>query len=142
MDKKSISLENTNKTIYMELEAILKTKNYQSWLVAVNVVQLEFSLNHKQYKAANVDVSMPVFAWLVMANIKNIPLRKFRKWLYAQGCKDIRTSGGHEIWSRSDLMRPLTLQTHIDPVPPRIIKQFLTYLEVEVNDFLQQVDNL
>jgi predicted RNA binding protein YcfA (HicA-like mRNA interferase family) len=77
-----------------------------------------------------------------MANIKNIPLRKFRKWLDSQGCKKIRTNGGHEIWSRSDLLRSLALQTHIDPVPPRIIKQFLSYLEIDVDDFLSQIDNL
>lgn len=77
-----------------------------------------------------------------MANIKNIPLRKFRKWLYSQDCKDIRITGGHEIWSRSDLLRSLSLQTHIDPVPPRIIRQFLTYLEVEVDEFLSQIDNI
>lgn len=77
-----------------------------------------------------------------MANIKNIPLRLFRKWLEAQGCKTIRTTGGHEIWARSDLFRPMPLQTHIDPVPPRIVKQFLKYLEVDVEDFLKQIDDV
>ncbi len=77
-----------------------------------------------------------------MANIKNIPLRKFRKWLSSQGCKTIRTTGGHEIWSRADLFRPLVLQTHIDPVPPRIIKQLLGYLNISVEDFLEQIDAL
>ena len=77
-----------------------------------------------------------------MANIKNISFKLIRKWLYSQGCKDIRITGGHEVWSRSDLLRPLILQTHIDPVPPRIIRQFLKHLEVEVEDFLDQIDNL
>ncbi len=77
-----------------------------------------------------------------MANIKNIPLRKFRKWLYSKGCKDIRITGGHEIWAHTDLPRSLALQTHIDPVPPRIVKQFLAYLNVEVSEFLKQIDDL
>lgn len=77
-----------------------------------------------------------------MANIKNIPLRKFRKWLASQGCEELRTTGGHQIWSRPGLVRSLALQTHIDPVPPRIVKQFLSYLGVSVDDFLAQIDDL
>ncbi len=58
----------------------------------------------------------------------NMPLRKFRKLLEAVGCKQIRVKGGHEIWSRSDLPRPITLQTHISPVPEMVIRSNLRTL--------------
>ncbi len=77
-----------------------------------------------------------------MANIKNISLKLFRKWLVTQGYKNIRNSGGHEILTRKDLFRPIVLQTQITPVPLRIIKQCLTLLEVDIDDFLKQIDNL
>jgi hypothetical protein len=54
--------------------------------------------------------------------LKNISLKEFRKFLKKVECKMVRTNGGHEHWTRSDLNRPITLQTHIDPVPEFIIR--------------------
>lgn len=67
--------------------------------------------------------------------LKNIPLRLCRKFLLSQGCKHTRTKGGHEHWTKSDLLRPISLQTHIDPVPARIMKQVLNSLGIDKKDF-------
>lgn len=48
-----------------------------------------------------------------------------RYTLSKNGCKLTRTSGGHEHWTRADLFRPITIQSHIDPVPERVMKQIL-----------------
>lgn len=53
--------------------------------------------------------------------ISNVPLNSFRKFLQNKGLNLIRTSGGHEIWSGKHLLRPVILQTHIDPVPLFIV---------------------
>lgn len=75
-----------------------------------------------------------------MANkLKNIPLRLFRDYLSYKGLKIIRTSGGHEVWSRKDLLRPIIIQSHIDPVPEFIIKSNLRTLEVTADDFYKFV---
>jgi len=50
-------------------------------------------------------------------SIKNVPLETFRNFLVYKGLKHIRTTGGHEIWSGNSITRPVTIQTHIDPVP-------------------------
>lgn len=63
--------------------------------------------------------------------LKNIPLRDCRKLLLEAGCRCNRTTGGHEHWTRSDLMRPITIQTHIDPVPERIMKQIIKVLDLD-----------
>ena len=62
--------------------------------------------------------------------LTNISIKEYRKFLTNCGCKQIRISGGHEMWTRSDLFRPITFQTHIDPVPERIIKQALRVLGI------------
>lgn len=49
-------------------------------------------------------------------HLRNIPLKLYRDFLKDQGCVCNRTSGGHEHWSRVDLLRPITVQTHVDPV--------------------------
>jgi hypothetical protein len=49
--------------------------------------------------------------------------------------KKNRTTGGHEHWTRADLSRPITIQSHIDPVPERIMKQILKALNLKNDDF-------
>ena len=73
--------------------------------------------------------------------LSNIPLREFRNFLKAQGLnliKDSKGRGGHEKWSKSGMERPITIQTHIDPVPEFIVKQVLRYLKIDRNDFFTQ----
>ena len=53
------------------------------------------------------------------------------------GCQTKRTTGGHEHWTREDLLRPITIQTHIDPVPERIMKQILSTLKIDKEEFLK-----
>jgi hypothetical protein len=72
--------------------------------------------------------------------LSNIPVKDFRKFLEQQGLKlikDGRGRGGHEKWSRSDLDRPITIQTHIDPVPEFIVKQVLRHLGMDKRKFLK-----
>jgi hypothetical protein len=77
-----------------------------------------------------------------MANgLKNIPLRLFRDYLKYKGLKNIRTNGGHEIWSRRDLLRPIVLQTHVDPIPEFIVKANLRTLSETADDFYDFVKN-
>lgn len=75
-----------------------------------------------------------------MANsLKNVPLKLYREFLQAKGCKLTRTKGGHEHWTRSDLTRPITIQAHIDPVPEFIIKNGLRILGLERKDFIDWI---
>ena len=69
--------------------------------------------------------------------LKNFSLKDCRKFLTKAGCLVKRTTGGHEHWSRQDLLRPITIQTHIDPVPERIMKQIINALEIDKDEFLE-----
>lgn len=77
-----------------------------------------------------------------MKKLTNVSLFKYRLFLASVGCECFRTKGGHEHWQRADLARPLTLQTHINPVPAFIIKQHLRYLETSTHDFLTIIEEL
>jgi len=74
--------------------------------------------------------------------MKNVSLQVYRKFLIQTGCKLIRTKGGHEHWSRKDLNRPLTLQSHKSPVPQFIIKQHLRYLLLTREEFEKIIKDL
>ena len=68
-------------------------------------------------------------------HLRNVPLKLFREFLIEKGCICNRANGGHEHWSRTDLKRPITIQTHIDPIPEFIIKNALVQLGLSKKDF-------
>jgi hypothetical protein len=74
--------------------------------------------------------------------LSNISVSEFRRLLELIGCKYIKTEGGHEKWSRKDLRRPIIFQTHINPVPERIIKSNLRTLEMSRVEFLKLIEKL
>lgn len=74
--------------------------------------------------------------------LTNIPLKKYRKFLKKIGCQCNRKSGGHEHWSSSDIDRPLTLQSHISPVPAFIILQHLRHLKMTREEFFEVYKNI
>ena len=74
--------------------------------------------------------------------LKNVSLKDCRKFLLKMDCQHKRTTGGHEHWTRSDLLRPITIQTHIDPVPERIMKQIIIALEIDRDEFQEALNNL
>ncbi len=57
----------------------------------------------------------------------------------AQGCVCNRTTDRHEHWSRSDRLRPITIQTHVDPVPEFIIQNALKQLSLTKKDFIDWI---
>ena len=71
-----------------------------------------------------------------MARLSNVSLKEYRKFLEKVGCKKIGINGGHEKWSRSDLPRPIIVQTHEQPVPEFIIKNALRSLKLTTEEFL------
>ena len=68
--------------------------------------------------------------------LKNIPLKTFRDFLFHMGLNTLRTEGGHEIWGREDLNRPVVIQTHVDPVPEFIVKNILRTINASKEDYI------
>lgn len=70
-----------------------------------------------------------------MGRLSNISLSVFKAFLLARGLSLIRVSGGHELWSRPGLLRPVVIQTHIDPIPEFIILNCLRTIGMTRKDF-------
>ena len=77
-----------------------------------------------------------------MGEISNIKLSDFQKFLKEIGCEHDRTSGGHEIWTRKELTRPIVIQTHKDPIPTFILKNLLRDLGMKQDEFLKIIRSL
>ncbi|MFI5196335.1 MAG: hypothetical protein ACHQD8_04535 [Chitinophagales bacterium] len=74
-------------------------------------------------------------------SISNIPLSVFREFLKYKGLNHIKTEGGHEKWSSQKLLRPVILQTHIDPVPEFIIRNNLRTIDSNRKELEQWLKN-
>jgi len=70
-------------------------------------------------------------------SLNNIKLATFRKFLEYKGLKMIRTSGGHEVWARADLTRPVILQSHINPIPVFAIAANLRTMNCSKEELLE-----
>lgn len=73
--------------------------------------------------------------------LSNISLNDFRKFLESEGLnliKDTKGRGGHEKWSKLGMDRPITIQTHVNPVPEFIVKQVLRHLEMDRKTFFKR----
>ena len=71
--------------------------------------------------------------------LSNIPLKTFREFLFDSGCSRAEAAtkgrGGHEKWEKEGVGRPITIQTHIDPVPEHIVRNCLRDLGVSRKQF-------
>ena len=77
--------------------------------------------------------------------LSNITVKDLRLLLEDQGLNVIRDTkgrGGHEKWSKSGMDRPITIQTHIDPVPEFIIKQIIRHLGLNKKSFSEALKKL
>ena len=71
--------------------------------------------------------------------LSNISLKDFRQFLFDRGCSRIANGtkgrGGHEKWEKEGMARPITLQTHVDPVPEHIVRNCLRDLGISRKAF-------
>lgn len=65
----------------------------------------------------------------------NIPYKTMIWFLEHNGLKHITTVGGHAKYTRNDLLRPVTIQTHYCPVPEFIVLQILKALGYDKKSF-------
>ena len=77
-----------------------------------------------------------------MNRLKNIPLVLFKKFLVYKGLKLVKTEGGHEKWYSHGLLRPVIIQTHVDPVPEFIVRNCLKTMGSQPKEFLEWVNHI
>lgn len=76
-----------------------------------------------------------------MGKFQNITVAEFIAFLSSRGLSCIRKNGGHEIWAKDGMDRPIVIQSHIDPIPEFILKNNLRLISVSKKEFLAFFDN-
>ena len=69
--------------------------------------------------------------------LSNTSISQFRVFLFDIGCSRISVEGGHEKWHKEGCLRPVIIQTHIDPIPEFIVKNNLRSLGLTRKDFVE-----
>ena len=73
-------------------------------------------------------------------SLSNVPLKDFKNFLSYHNLKMIRRTGSHEIWSKTELIRPVVVQSNVDPIPGFIVKSNLRSMGLtskNLRDFLE-----
>lgn len=74
--------------------------------------------------------------------LRNLDLRRYQRFLDQFGCVHIRDNGGHRVYEyrnpKTGVAHPIILQTHVDPVPERIVKQHLQYFGLSRAQFAER----
>ena len=65
-----------------------------------------------------------------MGRLSNISLSVFRAFLLSKGLSLLRVSGGYEVWGKAGLLRPVIIQSHVDPIPEFIVLNCLRTIGV------------
>ena len=66
-----------------------------------------------------------------MGQLSNISVSKFREFLISQGLSFSHTNGGHEVWKKPGMIRPVIFQNHVEPVPEFVVRNNLRTIGVD-----------
>jgi len=69
--------------------------------------------------------------------LKNIPLKTFMQYLEWNGLEYIRTKGGHEVWNKEGMKRPVILPIHEDLVYEFVTKNALRNMETGIENYIE-----
>lgn len=75
-----------------------------------------------------------------MRTLANITIDEFRAILQRQGLTLVRVKGGHEVWAKPGMLRPVIIQTHINPIPEFIVRNNLRNLGINKQEFLSLLE--
>jgi predicted RNA binding protein YcfA (HicA-like mRNA interferase family) len=75
-----------------------------------------------------------------MRNLSNITIAEFRSILQRLGLSRVRTRGGHEAWMKPGMLRPIIIQSHVEPIPEFIVRNNLRNLGISKEEFLKMLE--
>ena len=77
-----------------------------------------------------------------MKKLSNVSIEEFRAFLRLQRLVLSRSNGGHEMWTKAGMIRPIVFQTHINPLPEFVVKNNLAVIGVSKKEFLDTLESL
>jgi predicted RNA binding protein YcfA (HicA-like mRNA interferase family) len=77
-----------------------------------------------------------------MRNLSNITIVELRAILAQRGLTVERTKGGHEMWSKEGMPRPVVFQTHKQPIPEFVVQNAIKTLGMTKKEFIALLESL
>lgn len=77
-----------------------------------------------------------------MRNLSNVTIAELRIILTKQGLRVERSKGGHEMWSKEGMSRPVVFQTHKQPIPEFVVQNAIKTLGMTKKEFIALLESL
>ena len=77
-----------------------------------------------------------------MKKLSNISTKEFRSILTLLGLRQMRISGGHEIWLKSGSHRTVVFQTHVEPIPEFVVRNAIRDLGMTRQEFMEILESM
>ena len=77
-----------------------------------------------------------------MKKLSNISVQEFRDILVRLGLQPLRTTGGHEIWTKEGLQRAIVFQTHVEPIPEFVVRNAIRDLGMSRQEFMEILETM
>ena len=77
-----------------------------------------------------------------MRNLSIVTLTELRAILTKLGLRVERTKGGHEMWSKEGMPRPVVFQTHKQPIPEFVVQNAIKTLGLTKKEFIALLETL
>ncbi len=77
-----------------------------------------------------------------MKKLSNLTIDDLRRVLRKLGLEYQRTKGGHELWSKPGMKRPVVFQNHLKPVPEFVVLKLMKTLGIDRNGFVEMLDEI
>jgi len=77
-----------------------------------------------------------------MKKLSNLTIDDLRNVLTLLGLEYKRTKGGHELWAKPGMKRPVVFQTHLKPIPEFVVIKLIKTLGIDRNEFVKILETL
>ena len=77
-----------------------------------------------------------------MKKLSNLTIEDLRRILRYLGLEFQRTKGGHELWAKPGMKRPVVFQTHLKPIPEFVILKLMKTLGIDRENFIKLLEKI
>lgn len=77
-----------------------------------------------------------------MKKLSNLTINDLRLVLRYFGLEFLRTKGGHELWAKPGMKRPIVFQTHLKPIPEFVVLNLMKTLGIDKQELVSILEKI
>ena len=77
-----------------------------------------------------------------MKKLSNLTINDLRLVLRYFGLEFLRTKGGHELWAKPGMKRPIVFQTYLKPIPEFVVLNLMKTLGIDKQELVSILEKI